>query len=463
MLNRGGCPRSTIYNAKGECSDSILSRGKEGESRERHPSTPLERCEDIRLYCLKPSSWRGNCTVGKDMLTIRRNCPFTCGLCCESKPASPFKASLAPAVRSNASLRLLSHITFYDNPHQRDDQDPTWVASVRRVAINKTSEAWRERVYRSVRIQLYEMECCYPVEFTAIDVVVDVNSENTFVSKLEAWAARKLRRVHLSTHRSRPSNKPFQLAWAHRESMEQEFATGKHDWFMYSEDDTFVPARALRAQLDFVGPAAMQRTRLTFIRVVSTFAGDLYLADARKEIRADVPTPPLQLQPADGGAKHPPFIVTRDCSYAAAWAYPRKMMVSFMRSPDWKNALEVASRSAREAAARGWHSLSGNHKRFKQCATGRGLIVLHLGASTDAYYPSEQGFNTIPALSAVAPNCDDWRAAANRIPASISTKQATLRARSRRPVELSSLLPIKARRAFSVEHEHGMIRSQLSV
>jgi hypothetical protein len=304
-----------------------------------------------------------------------------------------------PHAPARQALSLLSHITFYDNAVRRIDPDPHWVH--RSVSINKTTPAWREKVFRGVLAQLHEMECCYP--FDRIDVVVDANAENAFAGRL-LRAAAGLTRLRVCVHRAPATlSHPFELAWQHRAHFEA--ASEWYSWAMYSEDDTMVPGVALRTLVNYSAAAKARGALLTFLRVVNDTAGRLFLADEYRRLREPT-VKPLQLhssRPADERlsrreAQQPTeFVVTRHCTYAAAWAYPRATMAEFMRSMDWR---ETAHN--REHAAWGWHNLRIHGARgLKHCATHRGLSVQHLGASMDAYYRHPMGFNTVPASLAL--------------------------------------------------------------
>lgn len=240
-------------------------------------------------------------------------------------------------------MRLLAHITFYDRPTtflanlsartsaEVSDSAPYWLkhSVPHHRHLYKTSFAWRLHTYRALQSQLLEMHGAYE-EFDGIDVFVDVNSENVFTQNLTVFG-RSLRpsklRLEVRVHKDVA---PFRLACAHRSHMEAVLQSGnEYDWFLYTEDDTLVPGRAMTAQLRMAQRvfAATNKT-LGFVRVVNDSTGLVFYADAHRY----TPEPEAHMVHVPGLGR----FATPLNPYAASWAYPRSIMHEFVRSTAWR-------------------------------------------------------------------------------------------------------------------------------
>ena len=98
-------------------------------------------------------------------------------------------------------------------------------------------------------------------------VVIDTNTENPFLTDLEALTFNKL---ELRIERFNFTNEhPFRLATKHRASMLKRI--DKFDWFMYTEDDTMIPPDTMAVMVaDAANEWAERRRVFAMTRVVST-------------------------------------------------------------------------------------------------------------------------------------------------------------------------------------------------
>ena len=122
-----------------------------------------------------------------------------------------------------------------------------------------------------------------------------------------------------------------------------------YNWFLYSEEDTFIPAAAMDEQLKWAEVLYAQQGRLlSFVRVANDTRGFLYFADLRSRVNYSTI---FDFNGARFGAM--------SFTFAAAWAYPRTIMHDFVRSPEWTFAGQapagrVFPLDIRASAARGF-------------------------------------------------------------------------------------------------------------
>lgn len=287
-----------------------------------------------------------------------------------------------PRAANDGSLRLLAHITFHDhtgidnrNATSRIGWDdgtqrldgffkwtnwsnleyfakkfsytwsPTGWPATRK--IRKTQPQRRERIYLALLSTLTEMDNHYKM-FGTIHVVVDCNADNTFVPRLRTFA-RTLRRVNAEVRLHNLTSSPFLLPWSHRGSMMSKL--DEYDWFLYSEEDTFIPAEAMAEQLKWANAIYSQHGKLlSFVRVVNDTRGYLFFADLRSRTNYS------ELFNTNGN-----FFGPLSFTFAASWAYPREIMKDFVLSPEWSISGQTPSgrtlpRDIRASAALGFIS-----------------------------------------------------------------------------------------------------------
>ena len=276
-------------------------------------------------------------------------------------------------------LSLLAHITYYDS----NLTQPTSGAST----SLKSSSSWRDFCFGAVVQLLEEMESAYTF-FHSIDAVVDVNEGNAYQNRLRKWPHRRAPRasrvsVRIDEHARAKMSHPFRLAWMHRAHMANQVES--YDWFLSAEADTFVPARAMAAQVALAEQLfERHRALLGFVRLCNDTLGRSFYSDITKPVARSA-----VLRLPGLGAFVPP-----QNTYAAVWAYPRSIMREFVRSQDWLPTLHT-TRAMRERAAWGWR-----HGRILTLAEDPSLRIYHLGKS-GPYLVRVRGHNTLPAARMV--------------------------------------------------------------
>ena len=281
----------------------------------------------------------------------------------------------------SSSLSLLAHITYYDS----NISQSTAGAS----SSLKGSSSWRDFTFGAVVQMLEEMETAYSA-FSHIDVVMDVNQGNAYQERLREWPHRREPAasrvsVRVDEHAKSKLSHPFRLAWMHREHMGS--SVDSYDWFLCVEADTFVPARAMAVQVAVADKLYQQHNALLgFVRLCNDTQGRSFYSDITKPVSRSV-----VVQYPGLGAFVPP-----QNTYAAVWAYPRRIMRAFVKSEDWMPTLHT-TRAMREKAAWGW-----KHGRILTLADDPSLRIYHLGKS-GPYLVRVRGHNTLPAAKMVTP------------------------------------------------------------
>ena len=283
-------------------------------------------------------------------------------------------------------MRLLAHVAFFD---AGDEAAAAAAAKAKEtskrgggVSKSKTSSVWRTFTLNAVTTLLAEMELEYDM-FKRVDAVIDVNSLNAFQARLQAWtppSSNLPRRVFVQVAVHHNLSHPFRTTWAHRTHVAENLQ--HYDWFLYTEADVFVPATAMRAQVDLALPLYRRNRKLLgFTRMVNDTAGRLFFSDVRRPVSQES----VFTAPGLGTFGVP------DNSYAAAWAYPRLIMRGFYESKDWLPHLR-GTQGMRERAGNGW-KYGGIVVRLDDLEA---LRVFHVGKSGEFYAP-HHGFNTLPA------------------------------------------------------------------
>jgi hypothetical protein len=298
--------------------------------------------------------------------------------------------AFAPAARA-ARMRLLAHVAFFD---AGDAAAAAAAAKAKQAAAHrpkladtgksKMSPFWRSFTFNAVVNLLNEMETGYTM-FERVDAVIDVNSLNAFQQQLSVWTppgradAQRRVFVHVDVHHN--LSHPFRTTWAHRKHVAAHLEA--YDWFLYTEADVFVPAVAMRAQIEIAIPLFETRQRpLGFTRMVNNSFGELFFSDVRKPVERST----IFTEPGLGTFGSP------DNSYAATWAYPQRIMRHFMQSRDWLPVLRT-TQGMREKAGTGWRS----GRVVVRLDDVTALRVFHVGKSGVFYARHNRGFNTLPA------------------------------------------------------------------
>lgn len=283
-------------------------------------------------------------------------------------------------------MKLLAHVPFFDAGDAAAQAERLKRVQLSQKGVDsvgklKSSSLWRNFTFAAVTRLLKEMDERYTM-FERVDVVVDVNSLNSFQNQLRSWAATSLsaQRVVLQVAVHHNLSHPYRTTWAHRAHVASHIHA--YDWFLYTEADVFVPAGSMRAQVE-LAPTLYARSRklLGFTRMVSNMEGDLFFSDIRQPVKST-----SAFVEANLGTFGIP-----DNAYAAAWAYPRQIMVEFVQSKDWLPELR-STRGMREKAGVGWRSGAIVVRLDNLTA----LRVFHVGKS-GIFYMRRRGFNSLPA------------------------------------------------------------------
>ena len=184
--------------------------------------------------------------------------------------------------------------------------------------------------------------------FLQIDIVIDTNSAEA-MSRVGFEKTHRNSSITFRVHSDLPN--PYLLTWEHRSNM-SELVDG-YDYFMYLEDDIFVPFEALRrwrSDSCFLYPRGYLRG---FLRVEKDRNGGLVCVDQHKRARI------RNLVSIEGTLYYAPHV-----PYQAFWICDHQQMMDFMSSPAWKNS--KSDWCIRERAASGMTLLlRKNHKNQK--------------------------------------------------------------------------------------------------
>jgi len=259
-------------------------------------------------------------------------------------PTAAADTSLAIPAASNTTLLLNANDTTRSGiiPHN-------WII------LRKSSRTWRDHVFSLLTANLQAIDSGYARLFSSVDVVVDVNDGNAYADRLRNVAAR-LRFARVVVHSHEELDTPFHLAWTpHRKHMTSRLSD--YDWFMYTEEDTFVPATALREQLRLQETLFAKTGKLlSFVRVANNTRGILYFADLGRRSTPES----LFSVPSLGKFGSLSF------SFSASWAYSRRLMELFVNSSEWHNP---KSSDLRASAGTGFSQPPG-------CASGSRCVVV---------------------------------------------------------------------------------------
>jgi hypothetical protein len=274
-------------------------------------------------------------------------------------------------------LSLLAHVTYYDSNKTQ--------ATAGASKSLKGSSGWREFCFGAVVQMLEEMESSY-TPFLRVDVVLDVNDGNAFQERLLHWPRSRMPpasrvTVRVDSHAKAKMDHPFRLAWMHRAHMASK--VDSYDWFLSAEADTFVPARAMLAQVALAEKLYERHNAiLGFVRLCNDTSGRSFYSDITKP----VPRSSVVEYPGLGS-----FVPPQN-TYAAVWAYPRKIFRAFIGTADWTTPQKYV-KAMREKAAWGCRYGCG---KILTLADDPSLRIYHLGKS-GPYLVRVRGHNTLPA------------------------------------------------------------------
>lgn len=276
--------------------------------------------------------------------------------------------SLTPKMKPCDSLKLvdkkklLCHIAYYESDKRVDSKN----------GIDKGSCAWKKHVFDGVQKTINEIN-----KFTAfetIDVVIDVNSENKWVDKLTGACIKRY---------SFENEHPFLLTTKHRENIARNI--DKYDYFMYIEDDTFVPNETMNCIVANTQEAWNRNKVLTLARMVTPlniedkkkiFYSDIvksFVKEKRPKLRAVVPT----------------------SRFSASWVYSASIVKEWMKHPSFKDF----SGALRDGGIRVDMGIGFKEKEAIVPVDAKEkplTICFHLGYCGKYYFKHPYGFHTLP-------------------------------------------------------------------
>ena len=233
---------------------------------------------------------------------------------------------------------------------------------------------------------LEEMESSY-TPFLRVDVVLDVNEGNAFQERLLHWPRSRMPpasrvTVRVDSHAKAKMDHPFRLAWMHRAHMASK--VDSYDWFLSAEADTFVPARAMLAQVALAEKLYERHNAiLGFVRLCNDTSGRSFYSDITK------PVPRSSVVGAEergggcaagagseGGGAHSSHCGPPWGAVGREWTTPQKYV-----------------KAMREKAAWGCRYGCG---KILTLADDPSLRIYHLGKS-GPYLVRVRGHNTLPA------------------------------------------------------------------
>jgi hypothetical protein len=199
-------------------------------------------------------------------------------------------------------------------------------------------------------------------EIERVVVVIDSNT-NDVSERLVALSLSKHCNVRVDVHANLAH--PFDLTWAHRKHMAG--ALESFDYFMYLEDDIYVPWRTFDAWLRRSESVRKRGFIHGFLRIEFDLAGHAVSSDWRRPVK----------RPATveiDGVKY----IRPESFYQACWVYSRATMQRFVRTGAWQRGFHPWS-----SLIRGYrHSGAANYTReFSACgmacaAPGRPRVLL---------------------------------------------------------------------------------------
>jgi hypothetical protein len=201
-------------------------------------------------------------------------------------------------------------------------------------------------------------------ELDRVQVVVDSNTSDV-LHRIASLPLPRHCQVRVDVHPT--LTHPFDLTWAHRKHMANSLAL--FDYFMYLEDDIYVPWRTFDAWLRRSDSVSRMGFIHGFLRVETDHAGLPRSTDWRRPIRC----------PAIFEIDSVKYI-RPEAFYQACWIYSRSTMQRFVAMDAWTRGFHKWSSVTRGHRHLGGLNLTREFSAFGMaCATpGRPRIVLPL-------------------------------------------------------------------------------------
>lgn len=238
---------------------------------------------------------------------------------------------LVAQTRDRRPISLLVHIAFHYVPHR-------W--------------QYLERVLTA--LTAYEIE--------RVLIVVDSNTSEVG-ERIAGLSCPKRLTVRVEVHRDLAH--PFDLTWAHRKHMAG--AVEAFDYFMYLEDDIYVPWQTFEAWLRRSESVSRRGFIHGFLRVETDLAGNPVSSDWRRHSRR-----PAMIK-IDGVT-----YIRPEWFYQACWVYSRSMLQRFLRTDAWTRGCHTWSSVVRNHRAGGAANYTREFSAFGMAcaAPGRPRVLL---------------------------------------------------------------------------------------
>jgi len=216
------------------------------------------------------------------------------------------------------NMKLLAHITYYSNDTRADlikHKPPD-----SHDKFDKNSQQWRDHVYQGVLKVITTMNN-YSM-FEHIDVVVNMNPENTYDTSLPHDTTH-LTNINIKIDKTRPPHHPYFLTTVHRNQMKENLQN--YDWFLYTEDDNLVPKETLEHQMKYLERIYHEHNYVIgTTRMVVDNDNNVFYSDIQS------PSSPEDIVETNYGS-----LLKPTNTYSGCWMYPQSMMKDFIESPEW--------------------------------------------------------------------------------------------------------------------------------
>ena len=266
---------------------------------------------------------------------------------------------------------LLVNIAYYMNSQKRVDN---------KNGIDKSSKAFTDETLHGIRKYLEEINL-YP-EFTKIDVILDVNQENTDVYKIDFSVYQNINNIQIISHSFTPhkDEHPFRLTTKHRFNVLKNI--NSYDWFMYAEDDTIISKESISFLIENSN-TFFQKTGLlyTIPRLVYDYQNNYFFSDIIK---------PSSIQKTNKNYKIPTN------RFGACWFYSQKIVKEWINHKSFLNFnFPNVNGGIRVKMGLGFLEKQAvipinNKTNIPE------IQCVHLGYSGKNYFKHPSGFHTLP-------------------------------------------------------------------
>lgn len=268
---------------------------------------------------------------------------------------------------------LLVNIPYYMNSEKRVDN---------KNGIDKASKEFTEETFSGIKKYLEEINL-YP-EFTKIDIILDVNQENTDVYKIDFSIYENINNIQIISHSFMPQKNehPFRLTTKHRFNVLKNIDS--YDWFMYAEDDTIISKESIPFFIENSN-SFFQNTGLlyTIPRLVYDSQNNYFFSDIIK-------SSPIQKQKNNINYKIPTN------RFGACWFYSQKIVKEWIKHKSFLNLnFPNVNGGIRVKMGLGFMEKQAvipinNKTNIPE------IQCVHLGYSGKNYFEHPNGFHTLP-------------------------------------------------------------------